>query len=77
MIDEEIFNRLTGEYLTKVRESLSLNQEEAAEHLNKSRSWLACIENGLRGIRWVDLKEICKVYGITPSNVGKYIDENS
>lgn len=69
------FDVLTGQALLYFRNKCGMTQSEVSKRLNKSRPWLTSIENGNRSIYWEDMKSICVIYGISPSDVSRKIDE--
>ena len=50
------------EQLKKARESAGLSQEEVAEILGKTQSYISKIESGQRKVDVVQLKEFAKIY---------------
>jgi transcriptional regulator with XRE-family HTH domain len=48
--------------LKKAREEAGLSQEQAAELLHKTQSYISKIESGQRKIDVVQLKEFAKIY---------------
>jgi len=59
-----IRQRLMGSALRRYRESLELRLEDAACVLECDRSKISRVENGLRGIRTRDLRELLAEYGV-------------
>lgn len=69
------FDVATGIVLKEARIDCGLKQFEVAKIVVKSRNWLSDIEHGKNAIFWNDLKELCNIYGITPSYVAEKVDK--
>lgn len=61
--------KTTGEALKYFRNQTKFTQKEVVDKLGKSQQWLSDAENDKCSLLWIDIKSLCNLYGITPSDL--------
>jgi ribosome-binding protein aMBF1 (putative translation factor) len=60
--------------LREVRDGADLTQADLAERLGRPQSFVSKVESGERRVTVLELREICRAYGISPSDFMRRLD---
>jgi len=78
-MDRQIYRLRYANFLRKLkaaREESGLTQVEVARALSKTQAFVSKIESGERRLDFVELQEICKLYGKPLSYFEEDLDES-
>lgn len=59
----------TGKTLKYFRKKANLTQKDVAKSMSKSQQWVSDTENGVSALLWGDIKRLCLLYGVSPSEI--------